>query len=47
MDVFSLGCIIAEIFNDGVPLFTRANLSLYWKDQYDPTSSLLKLEPEI
>lgn len=42
MDVFSLGCVIAEIYFDGQPLFDLARLQLYRKGQWDPEPELLK-----
>jgi phosphoinositide-3-kinase regulatory subunit 4 len=42
MDVFSAGCVIAEIFMDGHPLFDLANLQNYRKRIYDPREDLTK-----
>lgn len=40
MDVFSLGCVIAEILLDGTPLFDFASLQDYRKGRYDLCSFL-------
>lgn len=40
MDIFSLGCVIAELFTEG-PTFTLSQLFKYRKGEYDPTISLL------
>lgn len=42
MDIFSAGCVIAEIFMDGHPLFDLAHLQNYRKGLYDPKEDLLK-----
>lgn len=42
MDTFSTGCIIAEIFMDGYPLFDLAHLQNYRKGVYDPKADLKK-----
>jgi phosphoinositide-3-kinase regulatory subunit 4 len=44
MDVFSLGCTIAEMFLEGAPLFTLSQLLQYRKGEYDPTLTLLKID---
>ncbi|ODV63834.1 ubiquitin-binding serine/threonine protein kinase VPS15 [Ascoidea rubescens DSM 1968] len=36
MDIFSLGCVIAELFLEGNPIFTLAQLFKYKKKQYTP-----------
>jgi len=36
MDVFSLGCVIAELFLEGTPLFTLSQMFKYRKAEYDP-----------
>ncbi|KAG5438557.1 hypothetical protein PCANB_002661 [Pneumocystis canis] len=41
MDIFSLGCVIAEIFLEGIPLFTLSQLLKYRQGEYDPASTLL------
>lgn len=40
MDVFSVGCVIAELFTEG-PTFTLSQLLRYRRGDYDPTVSLL------
>lgn len=40
MDIFSVGCVIAELFTEG-PTFTLSQLFKYRKGEYDPTVSLL------
>lgn len=49
MDIFSLGCVIAELFLEGTPLFTLSQLFKYRKGEYDPAQAYLgKIEdPEI
>jgi len=45
MDIFSAGCVIAEIFldrKDGRALFDLAQLQNYRKGVYDPREDLLK-----
>lgn len=36
MDIFSLGCVIAELFMDGSPTFTLAQLFKYKKGEFEP-----------
>ncbi|KXT03263.1 hypothetical protein AC578_4753 [Pseudocercospora eumusae] len=40
MDIFSLGCVLAELFTEA-PTFTLSQLFRYRKGEYDPTLSLL------
>ncbi|KTW28816.1 hypothetical protein T552_01446 [Pneumocystis carinii B80] len=49
MDIFSLGCVIAELFLEGIPLFTLSQLLKYKQGRYNPISTLLnKIEdPEV
>jgi len=42
MDIFSAGCVIAEILMDGQPLFDLAKLQNYRKGLYDPRPELLR-----
>jgi phosphoinositide-3-kinase regulatory subunit 4 len=42
MDIFSVGCVIAEIMMDGVPLFDRSRLLSYKKKTYNPITNLKK-----
>jgi phosphoinositide-3-kinase regulatory subunit 4 len=44
MDIFSLGCTIAELFLEGTPLFTFAQLLRYRKGEFDPIMILEKIE---
>lgn len=48
MDIFSLGCVIAELFLEGTPLFTLSQLFKYRSGEYDPATHLEKIEdPDI
>ncbi|KAJ8060412.1 hypothetical protein OCU04_010740 [Sclerotinia nivalis] len=40
MDVFSVGCVIAELFTE-TPIFTLSQLYQYRRGEYDPVASLL------
>ena len=42
MDVFSAGCVIAELLMDGEKLFEPATLQSYRKDAFDPGQVLHK-----
>lgn len=44
MDIFSLGCVIAEFFLDGQPLFELSQLLSYRRGQYDPGQTLEKIQ---
>ncbi|KAI5795600.1 hypothetical protein EDC01DRAFT_58745 [Geopyxis carbonaria] len=44
MDIFSLGCVIAELFLEGTPLFTLSQLFKYRSGEYDPASYLARIE---
>ncbi|KAI8926108.1 hypothetical protein BC831DRAFT_246086 [Entophlyctis helioformis] len=44
MDIFALGCTMAEIFLEGVPVFTLSQLLRYRKGKYDPTAMIDKIE---
>jgi phosphoinositide-3-kinase regulatory subunit 4 len=46
-DIFSLGCVIAELFLDGKATFDLAQLLAYRRKQYDPTPLLAGLAPDI
>ncbi|CUM64298.1 uncharacterized protein PRCAT00001896001 [Priceomyces carsonii] len=39
MDLFSLGCIIVELYSDGEPTFTLSQAFRYMKEQYKPDLS--------
>lgn len=43
MDIFSLGCVIAELFLEGEPLFTLSQLLQYRNGLYDPAASINKV----
>lgn len=42
MDVFSAGCVIAEILSDGIPLFDLPRLQNYRRSQYNLREELSK-----
>lgn len=44
MDLFSLGCLIAETFLQGQPLFNYEQLQLYCKGMYDPIELIKKIK---
>ncbi|KAF5181573.1 Serine/threonine-protein kinase VPS15 [Thalictrum thalictroides] len=43
MDIFSVGCVIAELFLEGQPLFELSQLLAYRRGQYDPNQILEKI----
>ncbi|CAH9103061.1 unnamed protein product [Cuscuta epithymum] len=43
MDIFSAGCVIAELFLEGQPLFELSQLLAYRRGQYDPNQLLEKI----
>ncbi|XP_057538324.1 serine/threonine-protein kinase VPS15 isoform X1 [Amaranthus tricolor] len=43
MDIFAVGCVIAELFLEGHPLFELSQLLAYRRGQYDPTQHLEKI----
>lgn len=43
MDVFSLGCVIAELWRDGAPLFTLMQLFKYREGNYDFEPALMEI----
>eukprot|EP00210_Caulerpa_lentillifera_P004626 g4412.t1 len=47
MDIFSLGCVIAELFLDGKGLFEFSELHSYKKGQFDPRSKLTQVEANV
>lgn len=47
MDLFSLGCCIAELYLDGEPPFTLSQLFKYMKNQFKPDLSPLHDLPEL
>ncbi|EPS67456.1 hypothetical protein M569_07318 [Genlisea aurea] len=46
MDIFSVGCVIGELFLEGQPLFEFSQLLAYRRGQYDP-SLLLEKIPDV
>ncbi|KAJ3398997.1 Serine/threonine-protein kinase [Chytriomyces hyalinus] len=44
MDIFGLGCTIAEMFLEGTPLFSLSQLLRYRRGEYDPTVVLDKID---
>ncbi|KAJ6829294.1 phosphoinositide 3-kinase regulatory subunit 4 isoform X2 [Iris pallida] len=44
MDIFSLGCVIAELFLEGQPLFELSQLLAYRRGQYDPGQYLERIQ---
>ncbi|KAA8534941.1 hypothetical protein F0562_029843 [Nyssa sinensis] len=43
MDIFAVGCVIAELFLEGQPLFELSQLLAYRRGQYDPGQHLEKI----
>ncbi|XP_059431883.1 serine/threonine-protein kinase VPS15 isoform X2 [Corylus avellana] len=43
MDIFAVGCVIAELFLEGQPLFELSQLLAYRRGQYDPSQHLEKI----
>ncbi|KAJ1980792.1 Serine/threonine-protein kinase [Dimargaris xerosporica] len=46
MDIFSLGCVIAELFLEGKPLFTLSQLLQYRSGEYNPQTDLTTIGDE-
>ena len=46
-DVYSSGCVIGELFLDGQPLLTLADLFKYKKGEYTPNLDAATISPEI
>jgi phosphoinositide-3-kinase regulatory subunit 4 len=44
MDVFSAGCVIAELFRDGAPLFTLSQLFKYREGELHTDGLLSSVE---
>lgn len=44
MDIFSLGCVIAELFLEGTPLFDLSQLFKYKIGEYNPSSVLERID---
>ncbi|KYQ92802.1 putative protein serine/threonine kinase [Tieghemostelium lacteum] len=48
MDIFSLGCVIAEIFLEGIPIFDFSQLLSYIKGEYSPEPVIRRIpDPHI
>lgn len=43
MDIFAVGCVIAELLLEGQPLFELSQLLAYRRGQYDPSQHLEKI----
>ncbi|XP_032813676.2 phosphoinositide 3-kinase regulatory subunit 4 [Petromyzon marinus] len=46
MDVFSAGCVIAELFMEGIPPFDLSQLLAYRKGDFNPQTVLRKIEDD-
>uniref|UniRef100_A0A8B9K8S7 non-specific serine/threonine protein kinase n=1 Tax=Astyanax mexicanus TaxID=7994 RepID=A0A8B9K8S7_ASTMX len=46
MDIFSAGCVIAELFTEGVPLFDLSQLLAYRKGLFQTEQVLMKIEDQ-
>ncbi|RUP49351.1 LOW QUALITY PROTEIN: hypothetical protein BC936DRAFT_142738 [Jimgerdemannia flammicorona] len=46
MDMFSVGCVIAELFLEGTPIFSLSQLFKYRIGDYDPGPELDKIEDD-
>ncbi|KAF9586481.1 Serine/threonine-protein kinase [Lunasporangiospora selenospora] len=44
MDIFSVGCVIAELFSEGTPIFSLSQMFKYRSGEYDPTPYINKIE---
>ena len=44
MDIFSTGCVIAELFTEGNPLFDYAELLAFSVNQHNPSKVIDKIE---
>ncbi|KAK4479122.1 hypothetical protein RD792_014633 [Penstemon davidsonii] len=44
MDIFAVGCVIAELFLEGQPLFELSQLLAYRRGQHDPSQHLEKIQ---
>ena len=42
MDIFSVGCVIAELFAEGSPIFNLSQLLSYRSNEYHPDEYLNK-----
>ncbi|KAJ8663211.1 hypothetical protein O0I10_001388 [Lichtheimia ornata] len=46
MDIFSVGCVIAELFLEGTSIFSLSQLFKYRSGEYNPDNSLDKIDDE-
>ncbi|KAG0291003.1 Serine/threonine-protein kinase [Linnemannia gamsii] len=46
MDIFSVGCVIAELFSEGTPIFSLSQMFKYRSGEYDPTPYINKIEDD-
>ncbi|KAG0225557.1 Serine/threonine-protein kinase [Actinomortierella wolfii] len=46
MDIFSAGCVIAELFSEGSPIFSLSQMFKYRSGEYDPTPYIDKIEDD-
>eukprot|EP00117_Sycon_ciliatum_P044025 scpid12036/ scgid31808/ Phosphoinositide 3-kinase regulatory subunit 4 len=44
MDIFSMGCVVAELFRNGKPLFNFSELLAYQIGEYDPQEKLEEIK---
>lgn len=42
MDIFALGCVIAEVYTEGLPIFTLPQIFKYKKDEYSPSLDAIR-----
>jgi phosphoinositide-3-kinase regulatory subunit 4 len=42
MDIFAVGCVLAELFADGTPLFEYSDVLEYRRGRYDPGPSIIE-----
>ena len=47
MDVFSAGCVLAELFLEGTPLFTLSQLFKYRVGEHDVDAHLSSLDGQV
>ncbi|KAF9937293.1 Serine/threonine-protein kinase [Mortierella alpina] len=46
MDIFSVGCVIAELFSEGTPIFSLSQMFKYRSGEYDPLPYINKIEDD-
>ncbi|KAF9349512.1 Serine/threonine-protein kinase [Mortierella sp. AD094] len=46
MDIFSVGCVIAELFSEGTPIFSLSQMFKYRSGEYDPSTYINKIEDD-